>query len=78
MLFNPSDAAKLYEISSIILDENEKHSKLLNQMKKITRKSAAIIHCIGRTLVDDKLVDHSDVVGLLPCGDAPTTSSFST
>ena len=31
-----------------------------------------------RTLVGNKLVDHSDVVGASPVGAAPTTSSFST
>ena len=31
-----------------------------------------------RTLVGNKIVDHSDVVGALPVGAAPTTSSFST
>ena len=30
------------------------------------------------TLVNNKIVDHSDVVGSLPVGAAPTTSSFST
>ena len=33
---------------------------------------------ISRTLVDNKIVDHSDVFGALPVGTAPTTSSFST
>ena len=33
---------------------------------------------IKRTLVDNKIVDHSDVVGAPPVGAAPTTSSFST
>ena len=33
---------------------------------------------IRRTLVRDKLVDHSDVVGASPVGAAPTTSSWST
>ena len=33
---------------------------------------------IRRTLVDNKIVDHSDVVGASPVGVAPTTSSFST
>ena len=33
---------------------------------------------IRRTLVGNKTVDHSDVVGALPVGAAPTTSSFST
>ena len=34
--------------------------------------------CISRTLVGNKIVDHSDVVGASPVGAAPTTSSFST
>ena len=33
---------------------------------------------IRRMSVDNKLVDHSDVVGASPVGAAPTTSSFST
>ena len=33
---------------------------------------------IRRTLEDNKIVDHSDVVGASPVGAAPTTSSFST
>ena len=33
---------------------------------------------IRRTLVGNKFVDHSDVVGASPVGAAPTTSSFST
>ena len=33
---------------------------------------------ISRTLVGNKIVNHSDVVGASPVGAAPTTSSFST
>ena len=33
---------------------------------------------IRRTLVRNKIVDHSYVVGASPVGAAPTTSSFST
>ena len=33
---------------------------------------------IRRTLVGNKIVDHSDVVGASPVGAAPTTSAFST
>ena len=33
---------------------------------------------IRRTLVGNKIFDHSDVVGASPAGAAPTTSSFST
>ena len=32
----------------------------------------------NRTLVGNKIVDHSDVVGQSPVGAAPTASSFST
>ena len=32
----------------------------------------------SRTLVGSKIVDHSDVIGTLPAGTAPTTSSFLT
>ena len=32
---------------------------------------------ISRTLVGNKIVDHSDVVGASPVGAAPTASSFS-
>ena len=38
------------------------------------RKTSAI----SRTLVGNKIVDNSDVVGASPVGAAPTTSSFST
>ena len=33
---------------------------------------------IRRTLVGNKIVDNSDIVGASPVGAAPTTSSFST
>ena len=33
---------------------------------------------IRQTLVGNKIVDHSDVVGAPPVGAAPTSSSFST
>ena len=32
----------------------------------------------SRTLVGNKIIDNSDVVGASPVGAAPTTSSFST
>ena len=37
-----------------------------------------VSNIIRRTLVGNKIVDHSDVVGASPVGAAPTTSSFST
>ena len=33
---------------------------------------------VSRTLVGNKIVDNSEVVGASPVGAAPTTSSFST
>ena len=33
---------------------------------------------ISLTLVGNKIVDHSDIVGAMPVGAAPTTSSFPT
>ena len=36
------------------------------------------VSTISRTLVGNKIVDHSDVVGASPVGAAPTTYSFST
>ena len=34
--------------------------------------------CISRSLIDNEIVDHSDVVEASPVGAAPTTASFST
>ena len=42
---------------------------------KATYRKVSIIR---RTLVGNKIVDHSDAVGASPVGAAPTTSSFST
>ena len=47
---------------------------LLRKFQAIYRKTFNI----RRTLVGNKIVDHSDVVGASPVGAAPTTSSFST
>ena len=41
---------------------------------KMYRKTSSI----SRTLVGNKIIDNSDVVGASPVGAAPTTSSFST
>ena len=42
--------------------------------KKVYRQTSSISH----SLVGNKFVDHSDVVGTSPVGDSPTTSSYST
>ena len=51
------------------------HINIKESMLKITRRKCRQVSNIRRTLVDNKIVDHSDVVGAAP---APTTSSFST
>ena len=53
---------------------SERINLTANWSRRIYRKVSNII----RTLVGDKIVDHSDVVGASPVGAAPTTSSFST
>ena len=54
------------------------HKDILNS----TCESAKEMYCktsnTSRTLVGNKIVDHSDVVGASPVGAAPTTSSFLT
>ena len=54
----------------------------LKQTMARYRKSTSHIYRqlsnISRTLVGNKIVDHSDVVGASTAGAAPTTSSFST
>ena len=45
---------------------------------KTVNKTYRKVSNIRRTLVGNKIVDHSDVVGTSPVGVAPTTSSFST
>ena len=48
--------------------------KICRYEEKNYRKTSNISH----TLVGNKIVDHSDVVGASPVGATPTTSSFST
>ena len=43
----------------------------------LRQRSRAFISNISHTLVDNKIVYHSDVFGASPVGAAPTTSSFS-
>ena len=62
---------------------HQKGNKPLPQ-PMLTKSSNTKVHhyCktsnISRTLVGNKIVDNSDVVGASPVGAAPTTSSFST
>ena len=57
---------------SIVVKFSDLHNTLFPE--KEYRKTSNI----RRTLVGNKIVDHSDVVGASPVGAAPTTSSFST
>ena len=49
-------------------------SYTIKDLNEYHRKTSNISH----TLVGNKIVDNSDVVGAPPVGAAPTTSSFST
>ena len=53
---------------------SEFFGKTMDRIRKNYRKTSSI----SRTLVGNKIVDNSDVVGASPVGAAPTTSSFST
>ena len=61
------------------MDNNHIHNKSegwnylsIPSIKMIYRK----VFNISRTLVGNKIVDHSDVVGASPVGATPTTSLF--
>ena len=53
-----------------------------SEMKSVSNMHAVLFYpqssFISCTLVGNDIVHHSDVVGVLPVGAAPTTSSFST
>ena len=53
---------------------NISHNSQFSNLTPNYRKTSNI----RRTLVGNKIVDHSDVVGASPVGAAPTTASFST
>ena len=61
---------------------NTFHCIIMNALIKyalfVPNKTYCQTSNISHTLVGNKPVDHSDVVGALPDGAAPTTSSFST
>ena len=48
------------------------------EFKNVPRGTVCEVSNIRRTLVGNKIVDNSDVVGASPVGAAPTTSSLST
>ena len=51
---------------------------ILSRERWLKRGTYRKTSSISRTLVGNKIVDNSDVVGASPVGAAPTTSSFST
>ena len=59
---------------------NSKHesSQVIQSKDQACPDTYRRVSNIERTLVGNKIVDHSDVVGASPVGAAPTTSSFST
>ena len=59
--------------SNTYLNTRGMSSSILYYLEKYRKTSS-----ISRTLVGNKIVDNSDVVGASPVGAAPTTSSFST
>ena len=67
---NPSWAS-LYKQSNNFVD-------IYNKLIIVLNINYRQISNIRRTLIGNKTVDHSDVVGASPVGAAPTTSSSST
>ena len=64
------------DLSSVRTISQKKPEWLITKFGlKITYRKVSNIR---RTLVDNKIVYHSDIVGASPVGAAPTTSSFST
>ena len=53
-------------------------SRFVGFDKRLQQNVYRQVSNIRRTLVGNKIVNHSDVVGASPDGAAPTTSSFST
>ena len=61
-----------------LYNHNKTKHKQQNHARVLWALSYRKVNNIRRTLVGNKIVDHSDVVGASPVGAAPTTSSFST
>ena len=69
----PVDKEVAYAISFEISSRAKQIMAIIVENKKYRQTSN-----ISCTLVGNKIVDHSDVVGASPIGAAPTTSLFST
>ena len=79
MIINSLDLAlpilKLISRTDILIISCEIALRLI--LEDLTEKYRKVSN-IRCTLVGNKIVDHSDVIGASPVGAAPTTSSFST
>ena len=60
------------------LNMNEQVNHLNSQVLQYTIHTYCQTSNISCTLIGNKIVDNSDVVGASPAGAAPTTSSYST
>ena len=63
-----------------VLANKRKQKEIFNSVMDLSNENKTYrkVSIIRRTLVGNKIVDHSDVVRASPVGAAPTTSSFST
>ena len=69
LVYHPWSIATIVVDDVHVVTQGESAALILNYRKTSN---------ISRTLVGNKIVDDSDVVGASPVGAAPTTSSFST
>ena len=75
-----------HSADEIFIVSAQLHAKILYLLRKTLKDKNHIlknhtyrqVSNISRTLVCNKIVDYSDVVGASPVGAAPTASSFST
>ena len=71
-------AGKIIEYTNILFSKIYSAWQKLRFSIPTNHQTYRQVSNIRRTLVGNKIVDHSDVVGASPVGTAPTTSSFST
>ena len=70
----PQTQFNVISIPNMMQTKRAAYGVLINSKKKNYHQTSNI----SRTLVGNYIVDHSDVVGAAPAGDAPTTSEWST
>ena len=77
-IISVTDTLDLNPLSSSFFSENRKMHLNFSLTLKTSELTVKPLIYISRTLVGNKIVDNSDVVGASPVGAAPTTSLFST